>query len=96
MSVLPLYAFVQGDTMVVVVLGRLEGTIAELGDNLLRAVGVRVGRRGPYQILAGARRLDPGATLAAQALSPLDRVDLVWNEPAPGLKQSQKQKDDRP
>jgi hypothetical protein len=93
MSALPLYAFVEGDTMGVVVLGRLEGTIAELGDNLLRAVGVRVGRRGPYQIWAGDRRLDPRATLSAQALSPLDRVDLVWGDPA--RKQKQKQKDDR-
>ncbi|HVV49910.1 MAG TPA: toluene-4-monooxygenase system B family protein [Polyangia bacterium] len=82
MSVLPLYAFVEGDTMGVVVLGRLEGTVADLGENLLRAVGVRVARRGPYQLLAGARRLDPEATLAAQALAPLERVDLVWTEAA--------------
>jgi len=83
-TVLPLYAFVQGDTMGVVVLGRLEGTIAELGDNLLRAVGVRVGRRGPYQLFAGERRLEPAALLRAQAMSPLDRVDLVWTAPAAG------------
>lgn len=86
MTVLPLYAFVEGDTMGVVVLGRLEGTVAELGENLLRATGVRVGRRGPYRIFAGERRLDPGATLSAQALSPLDRVDLVWGEPGSGPK----------
>lgn len=84
MSAIPLYAFVQGDTMGVVVLGRLDGTIAELGDNVLRAVGVRVAPRGPYQLFAGERRLQSGATLEACALLPLDRVDLVWSEPAPG------------
>ncbi|HXT96486.1 MAG TPA: hypothetical protein VN853_09305 [Polyangia bacterium] len=84
MTVLPLYAFVEGDTLGVVVLGRLEGTIAELGDNLLRAVGVRVGRRGSYQLFAGERQLDPNTTLEAHALLPLDRLDLVWTERRPG------------
>ena len=80
MTVLPLYGFVQGDTMGVVVLGRLDGTVAELGANLLRAVGVRVDRRGPYQLRAGARRLDPEAPLRTQAVGTLDRIDLVWDE----------------
>lgn len=80
MTVVPLYGFVQGDTMGVVVLGRLDGTVAELGANLLRAVGVRVERQGPYQLRAGARRLDPEAALRTQAMEPLDRIDLVWEE----------------
>jgi hypothetical protein len=82
MTVLPLYGFVQGDTMGVVVLGRLDGTVAELGANLLRAVGVRVDRRGSYQLRAGARRLDPVAVLRTAAMEPLDRIDLVWDEGA--------------
>jgi hypothetical protein len=77
-SVLPLYGFVEGDTMGIVVLGRLEGTVGELGDNLLRAVGLRVARRRAYRILAGAHRLDPAAPLGSQGLAPLDRVELVW------------------
>jgi hypothetical protein len=82
-TVLPLYGFVQGDTMGVVVLGRLDGTVAELGANLLRAVGVRVDRQGAYQLRAGARRLDPEAALRTQAMQPLDRIDLVWEEGTP-------------
>ncbi len=84
MSALPLYAFVEGDTMGVVVLGRLEGTVAELGETLLRAVGVRVGRQGRYHLLAAGQRLDPTATLSSRGMAPLDRVDLVWarEEPA--------------
>jgi hypothetical protein len=78
MSALPLYGFVEGDTMGVVVLGRLDGTVAELGEALLRAVGVRLRPRGRYQLLAGGQRLDPTAALSAQAMAPLDRVDLVW------------------
>jgi hypothetical protein len=79
-SVLPLYGFVEGDTMGIVVLGRVEGTVAELGDNLLRAVGVRLGRRGGYRLLSAGRRLDPAGPLGSQGLAPLDRVDLVWDE----------------
>ena len=78
MTVLPLYAFVQGDTMGVVVLGRLDGTVADLGENLLRATAVRVERRGPFKILCDGRTLDLGATLATLGMQPLDRVDLVW------------------
>lgn len=82
MSVLPLYGFVEGDTMGIVVLGRLAGTVAELGDNLLRAVGVRIAHRGTYRIIAGGRRLDADATLGTQGMAPLDRVDLIWDEGA--------------
>jgi hypothetical protein len=78
MTVMPLYGFVQGDTMMVVVLARLEETVRRLGDNLLRAVGVRVARRGAFTLMAGDRRLDLDTSLAAQGLQPLERVDLVW------------------
>lgn len=80
MTVVPLYGFVQGDTLGVVVLGRLDGTVAELGANLLRAVAVRLERQGPYQLRAGERRLDSDAALRTQALKPLDRIDLIWDE----------------
>jgi hypothetical protein len=81
MTVMPLYGFVQGDTMGIVVLGRLDGTIADLADRLLKAASVRVsGRgRGSYRVLAGDRVLDPAATLRTQAIEPLSRVDLVWD-----------------
>jgi hypothetical protein len=80
MTVMPLYGFVQGDTMGVVVLGRLDGTVAELGADLLRAVGVRISRQGVYRLRAGERRLDLDATLRTEALVPLDRIDLLWDE----------------
>jgi len=82
MTVMPLYGFVQGDTMGIVVLGRLDGTIADLADRLLKATGVRVRGRGSYRVLTGQRVLDPGATLRTQAIEPLSRVDLVWDREA--------------
>lgn len=79
MNVLPLYAFVQGDTLGVVVLGRLDETASDLGENLLRATGVRVKRRGPFRIIWGERPLELAAPLRTLGMQPLDRVDLVWD-----------------
>ena len=80
MTALPLYAFVAGDTMGVVVLGRPEKTVGDLAENLLRATGVRVKRRGSFHIMHHDRILDPQATLGTQGLRLLDRIDLVWDE----------------
>lgn len=79
MNVLPLYAFVEGDTLGVVVLGRLDGTVRDLGESLLRATSVRVGRRGPFRIMSGARSLELAAPLRTLGMKLLDRVDLVWD-----------------
>ena len=64
--------------MGVVVLGWAEGTVAQLGEDMLRATSVRIARRGQFRITAGGRPLDLTAKLDAQELEPLDRVDLIW------------------
>ncbi len=79
MTVIPLYAFVQGDTMGVVVLGRPEETVRDLGENLLRATGVRVQRRGSFRIISGSQSLDLTAPLLTLGMRPLDRIDLEWD-----------------
>ena len=78
MMVMPLYAFVQGDTMGVVVLAHSDGTAAELADKLMQATAVRVARRDKFRVMSGGRILDLGATLRMQGLQALDRVDLMW------------------
>jgi hypothetical protein len=79
MTVVPLYAFVQGDTLGVVVLGRPDETVQELGESLLRATGVRVKRRGPFRVMSGERSLNLAAPLRTLGMKPLDRVDLTWD-----------------
>jgi hypothetical protein len=78
MTVMPLYAFVQGDSMGVVVLAHSDGTAAELAEKLMQATAVRVARRERFWVMSGGRILDPGATLRMQGLQALDRVDLMW------------------
>jgi hypothetical protein len=78
MMVIPVYAFVQGDTMGIVVLAHFDGTAADLAEKMMHATALRVARRPEFRVMAGDRVLDPGATLRMQELQPLDRVDLVW------------------
>jgi hypothetical protein len=78
MTFMPVYGFVQGDTMGIVVLARSDGTAADLAEKMIQAAGVRVARRPSFRVMAGDRVLDLAATLRMQRLQPLDRVDLVW------------------
>lgn len=78
MSVMPLYGFVQGDTMGVVVLARPDETVQALADKLMAAVGVRVARRDGFKIMFRDRSLDLGALVRTQGLEPLERLTLVW------------------
>jgi hypothetical protein len=78
MTVMPVYAFVQGDTMGIVVLAHSDGTAADLAEKMMQATAVRVARRPSFRVMAGDRVLDLGATLRMQGLEPLERVDLVW------------------
>jgi hypothetical protein len=79
MTVMPLYGFVQGDTMGVVVLARSDGTVADLAEKLIQAAGVRVSRRERFRVTSAERLLDLRATLRMQGIRALDRVDLAWD-----------------
>jgi hypothetical protein len=77
-GVMPLYGFVAGDTLGVVVLVRADETFRELAVRLAEAANVRVAGRGRGRIVIKGRVLDPKTTLRSEGLTPLDRVDLVW------------------
>jgi hypothetical protein len=78
MSVMPVYGFVAGDTMGVVVLVRPDDTCRELAARLTEAAGVRVVGSGSGRVSFKGRVLDPRVTLRSEGVTPLDRVDLVW------------------
>ena len=77
-TVMPVYGFVAGDTMGVVVLVRNEDTFRELAARLGEAAGVRVAGSERGRISFNGRIVDPRATLRAEGVNALDRVDLVW------------------
>lgn len=76
----PLYGFVEGDTMGVLVLAHQDWTIAEVRDRLRDSVMLRVGDDGEWELRAGDRPLPDAATVASAGLRALDRVDLRRTE----------------
>jgi len=80
MTLIPLYGFVAGDTLGVLVLATDTETIREVAIKLQQAVAVRIAPRVRAQIYAGGRLLDPALTVAGAGLGALDRIDLVGEE----------------
>ena len=73
----PLYAFVRGDTLGLVVLARDDETIDELAQRLARAAAPRVALSGKLHVLHRGKRLTGALSLSEAGVRPLDRVDLV-------------------
>jgi hypothetical protein len=76
-ALIPLYGFVEGDTLGLLVLAYKSDTVAELGDRLQQAARVRVAERDRVRIMYQGRVLEPALTLEMVGIAALDRVDLV-------------------
>lgn len=73
----PLYGFVQGDTMGVLVLAHDDMSVAEVRRKLAEATALRAGAERPgFALFARGRRLDERQTVAECRLVALDRIDL--------------------
>jgi hypothetical protein len=77
MSLVPLYGFIHGDTLGVLVLVQDSDSIAVLARVLQQAATVRVATIADAVVMARGKPLDPATTVRAAGLSALDRVDLV-------------------
>jgi len=73
----PLYGFVQGDTLGLVVVVDERATIAEVVAMLFEAASMRVAPRPDLRLRWRDRVLDPDLTVAAAGLEALDRVDVI-------------------
>lgn len=74
---MPLYGFLQGDTVGLLVLIHDDESVAEIVVKLQAAAAVRVPPRSRMAVYHQGRRLDPGLSLATAGLSALERVDVV-------------------
>jgi hypothetical protein len=88
---IPLYGFLEGDTIGLLILGHQDDTVAALADKLKSAARVRVAPFTDARVLAHGRELDPKQTLATTGLTALDRFDVRRSarssrEPADGPK----------
>jgi hypothetical protein len=78
----PLYGFLKGDTLGLLVLMHDHECVAELAERLTRAAAPRVAPGRPASVYHRGRKLDPASSVTDAGLCPLDRVDVVSEEGA--------------
>ena len=78
----PLYGFLRGDTLGLVVLVQDSHPVSRIAVTLEQAACMRVAPRTPgsAEVFAAGCKLDPEMTIAQSGLTALDRVDVAWNE----------------
>jgi hypothetical protein len=74
---IPLYGFVRGDTLGVLVLAHDGDTVDTLGASLQQAACMRVSPSKRVSVYRDGVLLAPHLTLAQAGFSALERVDLV-------------------
>ena len=72
----PLYGFLRGDTLGLIVLVQDTDPVARIAESLEQAACMRVIPSGSRRVSAGGRTLDPEMTVAQAGLTALDRVDV--------------------
>ncbi len=74
---IPLYGFLQGDTIGLVVLAGEEQSVRQLAQQLQEAASIRVRPRPSVVVIHRGRVLDATWTVGQAGLAPLDRVDVM-------------------
>lgn len=74
---IPLYGFIQGDTLGLLILAEETENIQTLAKKLQEAASLRVGGSKRLQVVFNGKAIDPALTIAQAGLQPLDRFDVV-------------------
>jgi hypothetical protein len=74
--VIPLYGFLEGDTLGLVVLADEQDTMAELARKLQEAAALRVAPTAEASVWFNGAPLGRGTTVEAAGLRALDRFDV--------------------
>jgi hypothetical protein len=75
--VIPLYGFLEGDTLGLLVLASAEDTAAELAAKLQQSARVRRAARPSMKVVYRGRIVDPAETVGHANMEALDRFDVV-------------------
>jgi Toluene-4-monooxygenase system protein B (TmoB) len=75
---IPLYGFLEGDTLGVLVLGEEGETVLDLARKLQDAASIRVARNHDIELLYNGKTVDLGLTVTQAGLQALDRFDVIW------------------
>ena len=73
---IPLYGFLEGDTLGVLVLAEEGETVQELARKLQDAASIRVARNAEIAFVYNGKAIEPGLTVAQTGLQALDRFDV--------------------
>jgi len=76
---LPLYGFLEGDTIGLLILADEQESVRSLAGKLRDAASLRVDGSGDMEVVCRGIVLDPDSTLAQADIKPLQRFDLRRN-----------------
>lgn len=74
---IPLYGFLQGDTIGLLIFVEEEDTFETLARKLQDAASLRVASRGQVQVVYNNKAMDPAITVSEAGLQALDRIDVI-------------------
>lgn len=74
---IPLYGFLEGDTLGLLMLAEEGETVLELARKLQDAASIRVTRKDKIDLVYDGKTIDPGLTVAQAGLQALDRFDVI-------------------
>ena len=74
---IPLYGFMEGDTLGLLVLAEEAQTVLELARKLQDAANIRVAHKDRIDLVYDGKAIDPGLTVAQAGLQALDRFDVI-------------------
>lgn len=74
---IPLYGFLQGDTVGLLILAEEDDTLQTLARKLQDAASLRVVSRDQVHVVWKNKIMDPAMTVAQAGLQSLDRFDVI-------------------
>jgi hypothetical protein len=74
---IPLYGFLQGDTVGLLILAEEAETVQTLARKLQDAASIRVAVSNGVQVVYKDKALDPALTVEQAGLKALDRFDVI-------------------
>lgn len=74
---LPLYGFMEGDTIGLLIVADEKETVRDLAAKLVEAASVRVAPKTRVRVVYHNQVIDPAATLDRAGFEPLERFDVV-------------------
>lgn len=77
MTAIPLYCFIEGDALGVLVMVHDHESVADLAHRAQQAAAVRVAPRAHARVYVRGAALDRDATVKEAGLVALDRIDVV-------------------